>query len=77
MKPLVSGILGVIAILMCSDPASTIQADQPKGLSQMFDEKFDEAYDVSVKEHDLSHVKWGRIDYINVTSLTTKWGVWQ
>ena len=23
------------------------------------------------------HVKWGRIDYINVTALTTKWGVWQ
>lgn len=43
----------------------------------MFDEKFDEAYDISVKENDLPHVKWGRIDYIDVTALTTKWGVWQ
>jgi len=43
----------------------------------MFDEKFDEAHDISVKENDLPHVKWGRIDYINVTALTTKWGVWQ
>ncbi|KAF9782229.1 hypothetical protein BJ322DRAFT_204669 [Thelephora terrestris] len=55
----------------------TIQADQPRGLSQMFDEKFDAAYDISVKENDLPHVKWGRIDYINVTALTTKWVVWQ
>ena len=59
------------------DSPSTIQADQPRGLSQMFDEKFDEAYDVSAKENDLPHVKWGRIDYVNVTALTTKWGVWQ
>ena len=43
----------------------------------MFDERFDEAYDISVKENDLPHVKWGRIDYINVTALTTKWVVWQ
>jgi len=43
----------------------------------MFDEKFDEAYDLSVKENDLPHVKWGRIDYISVTALTTRWGVWQ
>jgi hypothetical protein len=56
---------------------STIQADQPRGLSQMFDEKFDEAYDISVKENDLPHVKWGRVDYITVTALTTKWAVWQ
>lgn len=55
----------------------TIQADQPRGLSQMFDEKFDEAYDISTKEDDLPHVKWGRIDYVNVTALTTKWVVWQ
>jgi len=75
----VSGLpcLGVTKVLKCSDPTSTIQADQPRGLSQMFDEKFDEAYDVSVKENDLPHVRWGRIDYINVTALTTKWGVWQ
>ena len=43
----------------------------------MFDEKFDEAYDISAKENDLPHVRWGRIDYMNVTALTTKWVVWQ
>ena len=63
--------------LIISQLSSTIQADQPRGLSQMFDEKFDEAYDISAKENDLPHVKWGRIDYVNVTALTTKWGVWQ
>ena len=69
--------LCVREILIISQPTSTIQADQPRGLSQMFDEKFDEAYDVSVKENDLPHIKWGRIDYISVTTLTTKWVVWQ
>lgn len=43
----------------------------------MFDEMFDEAYDISAKEDDLPHVKWGRIDYVDVTALTTKWVVWQ
>lgn len=67
----------MVGVLIFVDPASTIQADQPRGLSQMFDEKFDEAFDISVKENDLHHVKWGRIDYISVTALTTKWVVWQ
>lgn len=43
----------------------------------MFDKKFDEAYDLTVKAKDLKQVKWGRVDYMNVTAITTKWGVWR
>jgi len=25
----------------------------------------------------LPHIRWGRIDYLEVTALTTKWAVWQ
>ena len=67
----------MVRVLIAVRPCSTIQADQPRGLSQMFDEMFDAAYDISVKESDLPHVKWGRVDYISVTALTTKWAVWQ
>lgn len=38
---------------------------------------FDQAYNLTQLEGDLPEVRWGRIDYINVTSITTKWGVWQ
>jgi hypothetical protein len=34
------------------------------------------AFNLTMQENDLPHVRWGRIDYINVTSITTKWGVW-
>ena len=27
-------------------------------------------------ENDLPNVRWGRIDYMSVTYLTTKWAVW-
>ena len=67
----------MVKVLIIIRSCRTIQADQPRGLSQIFDEKFDAAYDISVEEDDLPHVKWGRIDYISVTALTTQWGVWQ
>jgi hypothetical protein len=38
---------------------------------------FDAAFNVTVVNGDLKHVRWGRIDYMNVTRLTTKWAVWQ
>jgi len=55
----------------------TVTAGQNGGISEMFDKKFDEAYDLTVKAKDLKHVKWGRVDYMNVTTITTKWGVWR
>jgi len=46
-------------------------------VSTIFDQRFDEAYDLTAKANDLAHVKWGRIDYFNVTRITTKWNVWR
>jgi len=52
-------------------------AAKKDALSTLFDERFDEAYDLTIKANDLQHVKWGRIDYFNVTRITTKWNVWR
>ncbi|KZT05557.1 uncharacterized protein LAESUDRAFT_813372 [Laetiporus sulphureus 93-53] len=45
--------------------------------SMKADEHFDNAYNQSIIEGDLSNVRWGRIDYLNVTYITTKWSIWQ
>ena len=57
--------------------ASTAQAGQQSGISKVLDEKFDEAYNITKNENDIPDVKWGRIDYFDVTYLTTKWNIWQ
>ena len=49
---------------------------QQGGLSKLIDRQFDAAYNESVIEGDLPDVRWGRIDYMAVTYLTTKWAVW-
>jgi hypothetical protein len=49
---------------------------QGSGVSLFADQQFDEAYNTTLIEKDLPHVRWGRIDYMNVTHLTTKWAVW-
>jgi hypothetical protein len=46
-------------------------------LSIFFDKQFDDAYNISLVNNDLPYVRWGRIDYLNVTALTTKWMVWK
>jgi len=46
-------------------------------LSKLADNVFDTAYDQTLKAGDLPHIKWGRIDYLNVTRITTKWIIWQ
>jgi hypothetical protein len=56
---------------------STVTSSQRTGISAVVDQQFNEAYNISLKEQDLPHVRWGRIDYLNVTRLTTKWGVWR
>jgi len=41
------------------------------------DKQFDVAYNTTLVENDLPHVRWGRIDYMSVTYITSKWAVWR
>ena len=56
---------------------SSVTAAQQDGISKYMDQVFDSAYNETLHENDLPNVRWGRIDYLNVTYLTTKWNVWQ
>ena len=56
---------------------STASASQGSGMSLYADKQFDEAYNTTLIENDLPHVRWGRVDYMNVTYMTTKWAVWR
>ncbi|KAJ3760846.1 hypothetical protein EV360DRAFT_93351 [Lentinula raphanica] len=56
---------------------STSATTQGGGISQFVDKIFDETYNETLLAGDLPDLRWGRIDYLNVTYLTTKWGVWQ
>jgi len=55
----------------------TVTSGQKEGVSKMLDTVFDEAYNATKEAGDLQHIKWGRIDYLNVTAITTRWNVWQ
>ncbi|KZT29373.1 hypothetical protein NEOLEDRAFT_1039324, partial [Neolentinus lepideus HHB14362 ss-1] len=55
----------------------TVTSGQSEGLSKYTDQAFDAAFNESLVEGDLPHVRWGRIDYLNVTGITTRWNVWQ
>ncbi|KAI0660703.1 hypothetical protein C8Q70DRAFT_912511 [Cubamyces menziesii] len=55
---------------------SVTAGGQNNALSQMVDQSFDEAFNRTVIAGDLPNVRWGRIDYLNVTYLTTKWSIW-
>ncbi|EAU84393.1 hypothetical protein CC1G_01389 [Coprinopsis cinerea okayama7 len=55
----------------------TVSANRQEPLSKIVDEMFDSAYNKTLEENDLPHVRWGRIDYFNVTYITTKWNVWK
>jgi len=54
----------------------TASSSQGSGISLYADKQFDEAYNTTLIENDLPHVRWGRIDYMNVTYITTKWATW-
>jgi hypothetical protein len=56
---------------------STGSFAQASSISLFADNQFDEAYNTTVIEGDLPHVRWGRIDYMNVTYITTKWAIWK
>jgi hypothetical protein len=45
-------------------------------ISKLMDQMFDDAHNESLVAGDLPSVRWGRIDYFNVTYLTTKWNIW-
>ncbi|KAF9057814.1 hypothetical protein BJ165DRAFT_1329112, partial [Panaeolus papilionaceus] len=57
--------------------AITVTSTGQEGVSKYVDQVFDSAYNKSQIAGDLPNVKWGRIDYLNVTYITTKWNVWQ
>ncbi|TFK22356.1 hypothetical protein FA15DRAFT_681740 [Coprinopsis marcescibilis] len=57
--------------------AITVSKNRQEPLSKLVDEMFDSAYNKSVLAGDLPAVRWGRIDYFDVTYLTTKWNVWK
>jgi len=46
-------------------------------LSKFVDKEFDGAYNISLINQDLPNVRFGRIDYLTVTQLTTRWFVWK
>ncbi|KAI9513300.1 hypothetical protein F5148DRAFT_972014 [Russula earlei] len=54
----------------------TAAAAQGSAMSLYADKQFDQAYNITLIENDLPNVRWGRIDYMNVTYITTKWAVW-
>jgi hypothetical protein len=54
----------------------TVTAGQTDGISKFVDSSFDAAYSYTLEKGGLEHVRFGRIDYLDVTSITTKWAVW-
>jgi hypothetical protein len=54
----------------------TVTSAGQEGVSKYVDQVFDSAYNLTQAAGDLTNVRWGRIDYMNVTSITTKWAVW-
>jgi len=55
----------------------TAASGKSSSLSLYADKQFDDAYNTTLIENDLPNVRWGRIDYMTVTYVTTKWGVWR
>lgn len=47
-----------------------------EAMSKYADKNFDEAFAIAYNNSDLPNVKWGRINYMNVTRLTTRWNIW-
>ncbi|KAF8076755.1 hypothetical protein FPV67DRAFT_1472562 [Lyophyllum atratum] len=54
----------------------SVTAGRQDGISKYVDQVFDSAFNESVIAGDLPNVRWGRIDYFNVTYITTKWAIW-
>jgi hypothetical protein len=54
----------------------TVSSSGQEGISKFVDQVFDSAFNLTRETGDLPNVRWGRINYLNVTRLTTKWNVW-
>jgi hypothetical protein len=54
-----------------------VPAAKQDPISKFFDEIFDSTFNETQIAGDLPNLRWGRIDYFNVTAITTKWAVWQ
>jgi len=46
-------------------------------ISSYFDSTFDGAYNLTRDAADAPNVRWGRVDYLDVTEITTRWGIWK
>lgn len=46
-------------------------------ISKDVDAIYDQAFNVTLEANDTPHVKWGRVDYMDVTRVTTEWMVWK
>ncbi|KAF8272089.1 hypothetical protein EI94DRAFT_1697671 [Lactarius quietus] len=68
----------IVLLIYQSSFLSTVSSAQSSGsaISLYADKEFDEAYNTTLIENDLPHIRWGRIDYMNVTYITSKWAVW-
>ncbi|KAG8824425.1 hypothetical protein FRC17_009094 [Serendipita sp. 399] len=45
--------------------------------SKSVDQAYDNAFNKTIHQKDLPNIKWGRIDYMTVTKLTTEWMIWK
>jgi hypothetical protein len=54
---------------------STIGPQDP--ISSYFDRTYDGAYNLTLEAADAPNVRWGRIDYLDVTEITTRWVIWK
>ena len=55
----------------------TVPASRQDGISKYVDEMFDSAFNETQIAGDLPNLRWGRIDYFDVTAITTRWAVWR
>jgi hypothetical protein len=55
----------------------SVTAAKHDSISKYMDQVFDSAFNETLHANDLPNVRWGRINYLDVTYLTTKWNVWQ
>jgi hypothetical protein len=57
--------------------ASTVPSVKQDAISKFMDEIFDSTFNETQNAGVLPNLRWGRIDYFNVTAITTKWAVWR
>ncbi|KAF7335333.1 hypothetical protein MSAN_02344100 [Mycena sanguinolenta] len=52
------------------------QSSRQEAISKYVDKAFDDAFNETTIAGDLPFVRFARIDYLNVTYVTTKWSLW-